>query len=172
MDYHTLFFYIFAGITLISGLLVILMKNPVHSALFLIISFLSIAGIFVVLDAEFIAAVQVLVYAGGIMVLFLFVIMLVSMGEQKRGVIGFRRFHAALSILLAFLVAGSLIFIFFLNPFTSPEPEDEQILRGDGGNIETVGMGLYRYYLLPFEVASVLLLVAMVGAVVLAKYRI
>ena len=172
MNYHTLFFYILGAITLISGLLVILMRNPVHSALFLIITFLSIAGIFVVLDAEFIAAVQVLVYAGGIMVLFLFVIMLVTMGEQKKGMIGFKRFHVAVSIVLALLLAGALISVFFINPFSSTEPDDTEVLRGGGGNIEAIGIGLYRYYILPFEVASVLLLAAMIGAVVLAKYRI
>ncbi|MEW5807161.1 MAG: NADH-quinone oxidoreductase subunit J [Acidobacteriota bacterium] len=172
MDYHVLFFYLLAAVTLLSGLMVILMKNPVHSAIFLIITFLAVAGIFVLLNAEFLAAVQVLVYAGGIMVLFLFVIMLVTMGEQKTGMSGFRKFHVLISILLALLLASSLIFIFFINPFTSTEPQDTSVLNGDGGNLETVGVGLYMYYLLPFEVASVLLLVAMIGAVVLAKYRI
>ncbi len=172
MDYQTLFFYIFAAITLLSALCVILMRNAVHSALFLIIAFLAVAGIFVILDAEFIAAVQVLVYAGGIMVLFLFVIMLVTMGDRSKGVIRFKKSHIVISLLLALLLAGSLIFIFFINPFTAAAPHDVQALKGEEGNLQMVGVALYRYYLLPFEVASVLLLVAMIGAVVLAKYRI
>ncbi len=172
MKYQLLFFYIFAFITLFSSLMVILARSAVHSALYLIIALFAVAGIFVVLDAEFLAAVQVLVYAGGIMILFLFVIMLVSL-RQPLGKIGrFRKYHVGISIGLVLILSCLLLFIFFMNPNLSTSPEDTEVLKAGGGNLEAVGIGLYRYYVLPFEVASVLLLVAMVGAVVFAKYRI
>lgn len=171
MNYQLLFFYIFAFVTILSAVMVILARSAVHSALYLIISLLAVAGIFVVLDAEFLAAVQVLVYAGGIMILFLFVIMLVSLRQPLGQTRRFRKVHVAVSLLLAIVLTGSLIFVFFVNPFISTAPKDTSVLKAEGGNLEAVGIGLYRYYVLPFEVASILLLVAMVGAVVLAKYR-
>lgn len=172
MEYQMLFFYIFAAITLLSGLMVITARSAVHSALYLIIALFAVAGVFVVLEAEFLAAVQVLVYAGGIMILFLFVIMLVSL-RQPLGQIGrFRKFHVGVSILLALILTGLLVFVFFINPNFPLSPADASVLKAEGGNLEAVGIGLYRYYVLPFEVASILLLVAMIGAVVFAKYRI
>ncbi len=172
MSCQPLFFYIFAFITLLSGIMVILARSAVHSALYLIICLFSVAGIFVVLDAEFLAAVQVLVYAGGIMILFLFVIMLVSLRQPLGKIRRFRKVHITASILLAMILTGILILIFFVNPNLTESPKDTSILKAEGGNLEAVGVGLYRYYVLPFEVASVLLLVAMIGAVVFAKYRI
>jgi NADH-quinone oxidoreductase subunit J len=172
MNYQLLFFYIFAFITLFSSMMVILARSAVHSALYLIIALFAVAGVFVVLDAEFLAAVQVLVYAGGIMILFLFVIMLVSL-RQPLGKIGrFRKYHIGISIMLVLILSCLLISIFSMNPNLSKSPENASILKAEGGNLEAVGIGLYRYYVLPFEVASVLLLVAMIGAVVFAKYRI
>ncbi len=161
-------FYTFASLAVISGLMVITRRNAIHAALFLVLAFFSVAAIYVVLSAEFIAAVQVLVYAGGIMVLFLFVIMLVPLGrEGPRPPVG----HVAGALLLAVLLAGVLISYFW----SAETPEvfgPTSRLTASGGNIETVGMELYTRYLLPFEIASVLLLVAMIGAVVLARKKV
>ena len=118
------------------------------------------------LHAEFLGAVQVLVYAGGIMVLFLFVILLVERpgsGAAPRP----RRVHVAASALMTALVAGLLGWNFLA---VSPAPaKDAAILSGAGGNLETVALTMFRYYLFPFEAVSILLLVAMVGAIVLAR---
>lgn len=167
MEPTAIVFYLFASLTVVSGAMVVTRRNAVHAALFLVLAFFSVAAIYVILSAEFLAAVQILVYAGGIMVLFLFVIMLVPLkGERLRPPIG----HIAGSLLLAVLLAGVVITTFW---------NEERVdlfspvsLATQGGNIETVGMELYRRYLLPFEVASVLLLVAMIGAVVLARRRV
>lgn len=161
-------FYLFASLAVVSAVMVVTRRNAVHAAMFLVLTFFSVAAIYVTLSAEFLAAVQILVYAGGIMVLFLFVIMLVPLaGERMRPPVG----HILGSLLLAALLAGVVISYFW-----SAEPVDlfgsASELSLDGGNIEAVGMELYRRYLLPFEVASVLLLVAMIGAVVLARRRI
>jgi len=160
-------FYMLASMCVVSALMVVTRRNPIHAALFLVLAFFCVAGIYVVLSAEFLAAVQVLVYAGGIMVLFLFVIMLVPLDA---GPARPPARHIAGSLLLAGLVAGSLI-TFFWNALETRPGEGVEPLTAGGGNIETVGMELYQRYLLPFEIASVLLLVAMVGAVVLARKK-
>jgi NADH-quinone oxidoreductase subunit J len=168
-----LVFYRLATLTIGSAALVITRRNPVHSALFLVITFMGVAGLYVLLEAEFLAAVQVLVYAGGIMVLFLFVIMLVDLEERGRAprlLPALRPRSVALSVALAVLVVGLLLGAFVAIPYVSGQGGTE-ILRVHGGNIESVAMGLFRYYVLPFELASVLLLVAMIGAVVLARFR-
>ena len=161
-------FYVFASLAVVSGLMVITRRSAIHAALFLVLAFFSVAAIYVVLSAEFLAAVQVLVYTGGIMVLFLFVIMLVPLRrESLRPPAG----HIAGAVVLALLLAGVLISYFW-----NAEPRDvfgpTTALAAAGGNIETVGMELYTRYLLPFEIASVLLLVAMIGAVVLARKQV
>jgi NADH-quinone oxidoreductase subunit J len=148
--------------------MVVTRRNPVHSALYLIVTFFTVAAVYVVLHAEFIAAVQVLVYAGGIMVLFLFVILLVDVTREE----GLRRVgkgHIALSAVLTILV---IVPVGFYALGDAPESAaDLSALTADGGNLETVSMSLFRYYLLPFEVISILLLVALVGAVMLARAR-
>ena len=157
-------FYLLASLCVVSAVMVITRRSPVHAALFLVLAFFCVAGIYILLSAEFLAAVQVLVYAGGIMVLFLFVIMLVPL-ETARTPPPVR--HVAVSLLLALLLAASLVSYFWNAPQITPA---EGVPLASGlGNIETVGMELYQRYILPFEVASVLLLVAMIGAVVLAR---
>jgi NADH-quinone oxidoreductase subunit J len=159
-------FYALAAVAVASAVMVVTRRSPVHSAMFLVLSFLCMAGIFIVLEAEFLAAVQVLVYAGGIMVLFLFVIMLVNLGTPLGPV---RSWQAAAGVVV---VTGLVLVL--LSSFMSwrPEAPDEvPAFREGGGNLQAVGMSLYQDYLLPFEVASVLLLVAMIGAVVLALRR-
>ena len=161
-------FYVLASLALVSAVMVITRRSAVHAALFLVLTFFCVAGIYVILSAEFLAAVQVLVYAGGIMVLFLFVIMLVPLeARQLRPPVR----HVAGSLLLAGLLAASLI-SFFAAAKGPEEGGGIQPLASGGGNIETVGLLLYQRYMLPFEIASVLLLVAMIGAVVLARKKV
>lgn len=169
MDVQFVMFWIFAVVALFSAVMVVTRRNPVHSALYLLVTFFSVAAIYVVLQAEFLAVVQVLVYAGGILVLFLFVILLVDVRREP----GIRRFgpgHLLAAVALTALVALPMG-IYFLG---APQDAvgDTMVLRQDGGNLETVAMSLFRYYLLPFEVVSILLLVALVGAVVLARSKV
>jgi NADH-quinone oxidoreductase subunit J len=142
----------------------------VHSALFLLASFLLVACIFILLQAEFVGAVQILVYAGGIMVLFLFVIMLV----HQRTVRGAATFQNQWDFALLFLPVFLAPFLYVLGTEKLPDvAANPDALRTMGGrivgNTQAVSWLLYRDYLLPFEVASVFLLVAMIGAVVLGK---
>jgi NADH-quinone oxidoreductase subunit J len=162
-------FTLLAAVGLGSAVMVITRKNPVHSALYLVVTFFSVAGIYVVLGAAFLAAVQVLVYAGGIMVLFLFVIMLVDTPEHG-GTRRIRGKHAGAAALLTALVTGLLGYL-LASAGALPAAADTGMLAAHGGNLETVATSLFQYYLLPFEVVSILLLVAMVGAIVLARAK-
>ncbi|HEY6930425.1 MAG TPA: NADH-quinone oxidoreductase subunit J [Thermoanaerobaculia bacterium] len=149
---------------------VVVAKNPVHSALFLLASFLWVACIFILQQAEFVGAVQILVYAGGIMVLFLFVIMLV----HQRTVRGALAFQNQWDFALLFLPVFLAPFLYVLGteklPAVASNPDALRMVDGRiVGNTKAVSWLLYRDYLLPFEVASVFLLVAMIGAVVLGK---
>ena len=159
----------FAVMLVVSSLLVILHKNPVTSALFLVLAFCSLAGIYLVLQAEFIGMVQILVYAGAIMVLFLFVIMYLNLGrDTERGVqIVFRRVVGWL-IGITLVVEGAILIGrgWSVGPIT-PETFGERM-----GNTQALGRILYSRYLFPFEITSILLLVAMVGAVVIARGRV
>jgi len=161
------FFYGLAGLAIVSALLVITLKNPVHSAISLIVTLLSLAGLYLMLYAPFVAGVQIILYVGGIMVLFLFVIMLVNVeraGHEERYS---RQWPAGL---LASAVLGAL-FIFVYVKGSSIFPQQAALLP-ESSNTQQIGLALYRSYMLPFEIASLLLLVAIVGAVVMAKKRI
>jgi NADH-quinone oxidoreductase subunit J len=160
-----IFFYIFAALTLLCGVLVVanpFSRNPVTSAMFLVLTIVSLAGLFVVLEAYFLAAVQVLVYAGAVIVLFLFVIMLLNLKEEER-----RRFSKIMTGLAALAVVSLAgIFIRALLASKLSAGLAPATLKG-----ETIPLGkaLFTQFLLPFEVVSVLLLVAMVGVVLLSK---
>jgi NADH-quinone oxidoreductase subunit J len=168
MDGQMAVFLILAGVGILAAILVVTVRNPVHSALYLLISFFSVAAVYVLLHAEFVAVVQVLVYAGGIMVLFLFVILLVDVSREE-GLRRVERGHLGVSAVLTILVVVPVaLYALRVSP---PAGGREAILAAGGGNLETVAMVLFRYYLLPFEVVSILLLVALVGAVVLARTR-
>jgi len=162
-------FYLLAALLVIFAVLTVTAHNPVRSAVYLIAALLQMAGLFLLMEAEFLAMVQVLVYVGGIMVLFLFVIMLVSVREAERGRRAIRPWKTATVlglVLLAellFLVAGGA------EIFTTPEMASPSLEIGQTWNTQWVGVYLYTNYLLPFELASVLLLVAMIGAVVMTK---
>jgi NADH-quinone oxidoreductase subunit J len=163
-------FVVFAVLALAMAVAVVVAKNPVHSALFLLVSFLLVACIFILQQAEFVGAVQILVYAGGIMVLFLFVIMLV----HQRTVQTSSAFQHQWDIALLFFVVFLLPFLYVLGTAKLPDvpanPDAFRMVAGQIlGNTQAIAWLLYRDYLLPFEVASVFLLVAMIGAVVLGK---
>ena len=170
MDLQMLVFLLLAAVALSSAVLMVTRRNLVHSALYLIVTFFAVAAVYVVLQAEFIAAVQVLVYAGGIMVLFLFVIMLVDLPRDLGGARRPRTGHVAAALLLTLLVVGPLGY--YVGASRLRPAVSTGALVAQGGNLETVALTLFRYYLLPFEVVSILLLVAMVGAIVLARARV
>ena len=170
-------FYIIALVAVVSALMVVTRPNAVHSAMWLVLTFFAVAGLFVLQGAEYIAAVQVLVYAGGIMVLFLFVIMLVNL-EQVEGFVR-TRMRLSVAVILAGLMLASVGVAFRLAGVTQVVPLPDGGLSGalagvgdpslTGGNLELVGTKLLTIYLLPFELVSVVLLVAVIGAVVLAR---
>jgi NADH-quinone oxidoreductase subunit J len=161
------FFYLFASVILLGGLLTITRRSAVHSAIFLIATLLGIAGLFLHLQAEFLAGAQVILYVGGIMVLFLFVIMLVNLDQAARQ----RQFNRQwwLALLAAAAVCGEALYGLYRGrgAFTFPGAVPGNMPP----NTQAVGNALYQNYMLPFEVASIMLLVAMVGAVVMAKKR-
>ncbi len=164
-------FYLLASLCVVSAFMVVTRRSPVHAALFLVLAFFCVAGIYVILSAEFLAAVQILVYAGGVLVLFLFVIMLVPLETGTARALAPVVRHVVGSLLVALLL-GALMMTWFQEAMFAADPSPAPALTAHGGNIEAVGMELYRRYLLPFEIASVLLLVAMIGAVVLARRQV
>ena len=169
MTIELILFYVFAAIGLVSAILVVTSRNVVHSAAFLGATLFAVAGLFLALRAEFLAGVKVIVYVGGILVLFVFVIMLIAVERNVQE----RQFNRQWTI--ALITAGILIVEIgyglyqgrdsFVLPAAAAPPD------GLVGNTERVATALYTVYLLPFEIASILLLVAIVGAVVLAKKR-
>ena len=163
-------FVVFAVLALGTAIAVVVARNPIHSALFLLSCFLIVACIFILQQAEFVGAVQILVYAGGIMVLFLFVIMLVHQRTVKDAVAFQHQWDIAVLFLIAFLLPFLYVLWTERFPAIASSPDAFRAVRGRiAGNTQAVAWALYRDYLLPFEVASVFLLVAMVGAVVLGK---
>jgi NADH-quinone oxidoreductase subunit J len=156
-------FYVFAALTLLCGVLVIanpFSRNPVTSAMFLVLTIISMAGLFVLLHAFFLAAVQIIVYAGAVIVLFLFVIMLLDLKEEQRRKIKFFGVAAGL------LSVGAIVAIFLKSLGATLLNTPLPALEGDTASL---GKLLFTQYVLPFEVVSVLLLVAMVGVILLSK---
>ena|ERR1700674_4435084 len=191
MNVAFLVFFVVGTLAVASSILVVAMRNPVHSALFLLLTFLCVAILFVMKDAEFVAAVQILVYAGGIMVLFLFVVMLINVRHLPEDRVLSRFWKGGFAV-------GLAIFLLFATVIRTGTYHDQnankKLLRSsathrvrkvtnpDGsvtrsrvvrhrtvGNSEAVGMALYSDYLVPFEVASLFLLVAMIGAILIGK---
>ena len=163
-------FYIFAAIAVFSAIMVITRRNVVHSAAFLGGTLFAVAGIFLTLHAEFLAGVQVIVYVGGILVLFVFVIMLIAVERSA-----FERQYNrqwTLAVVTAGILIAEIGYVIYRgrDSFVLPTPVIPPA-AGIAGNSEQVGTGLYTAYLLPFEIASILLLVAIIGAVVLAKKK-
>jgi NADH-quinone oxidoreductase subunit J len=166
---HAIAFYVLSFFILGFAVLVVSTRNTVHSVLYLVLNFLAIAALYVMLTAQFVAAIQVLVYAGGIVVLYLFVVMLVNLkrppedhsATQRQNWIGFALAGVVLAELAAILIMGRIAPV-----VDGPNMEFSDLAIH---NVERIGMLLYTDYLIPFELASMLLLVAMVGAIILAK---
>jgi NADH-quinone oxidoreductase subunit J len=159
---HDTLFWFFGSAMLLCGVLVIANRNPVTSAMYLVLLFAFMAGLFVLLEAFFIAAIQVLVYAGAVMVLFLFVIMLLDIKASQR-----RRF-AWLAVLGGLAVAGAFVgelALILKKPVASLQSGKTEI----GAGLDSVVKPLFQRYMLPFEITALLLLVAMVGVVLLSK---
>jgi NADH-quinone oxidoreductase subunit J len=167
----TVLFYIFALLVLGGGILTITRRNAVHSAVSLIVSLLGVAGLYLLQQAEFLFAVQIVLYVGGIMVLFLFVIMLVNLDQAAKE----RQFNRQWLVALAAVAAVAAELGVFLyrgkDAFHFAEGAAPMLAPGMG-NTEVLADSLFSEYLLPFEIASILLLVAVVGSVVMAKKRI
>ena len=165
MSLPDILFYVFAALTLLCGVLVIanpFSRNPVTSAMFLVLTIISMTGLFVLLHAFFLAAVQIIVYAGAVLVLFVFVIMLLDLKEEQRRKIKFFGVAAGL------VSVGTLVSIFVKSLTSLPANTAGPALEG-----ETAALGrlLFTQYTLPFEIVSVLLLVAMVGVILLSKKK-
>ena len=158
----------FAALLVVTSLLVVLHKNPVTSALFLVLAFCSLAGIYLLLHAEFLGMVQIVVYAGAIMVLFLFVIMYLNLQHDvESGVqIAVRRGIGWLAG-AALLLTGATL----LGRGWALGPANDTLAGADAGNVASIGRVLYSRYLFPFEITSILLLVAMIGVIVIARGR-
>jgi NADH-quinone oxidoreductase subunit J len=184
------FFWFFGLAAIFAALLTVMARNAVHSALFLISSLVSVAALFVLASAEFIAGVQILVYVGGVMVLFLFVIMLVNVGAEERGTeeIFNRPRQVTTSLIFCFLLVAAVLYAINTGTPQLQKKVTEAVVNQPGTqdkysdlpqaatgtsrrtkDAETVAGGLYRYGSLPFEIASVLLLVAIIGSVMLAR---
>lgn len=161
-------FYTLAACILGFGVLVVTSRNTVHSVLFLVANFLCVAVVFVVLAAEFLAVIQVLVYAGGIVVLYLFVVMLVSLKAPADSPLETHRLSRLGFGMAAILLAEVCAILVYTAGRPAPVVAPDPALQAKG-NTETVGMLLYTDFLIPFELVSMLLLVAMVGAIILAR---
>ena len=163
-----LLFAALAAILVVSSLLVVLHRNPVTSAMFLVLAFCSLAGIYLLLRAEFIGMVQVIVYAGAIMVLFLFVIMYLNLGHDVEGGISTAVRRGLGWVLGAVLVVEGVL---LLGRGWAMGPLIPASMEPPVGNTREIGLLLYSRYLFPFEITSMVLLVAMVGAIVIARGR-
>ena len=164
MSITEILFWGLSALALISAIMVVASKSPVHSILFLIVVFFAISGHYILLNAQFLAIVNIIVYAGAIMVLFLFVVMLMNLNaesEPKRNRI----------VQFAGLISGGCLFLVLIAAITSSTTSTNamQMGAGDQGLIRNLGMVLFRDYVIPFEISSVLFLSAMIGAVVIGK---
>ncbi len=181
INLQTVLFFLFSVIALGAAIMMILHRNPVYSAIFLIVTLFALAGFYVLLNAPFVASVHVIVYAGAIMVLFLFVIMLLNLKQdpsRERGKIA-RRAFASLLVLILLVEIGVLISSALLagNGVAATTPVAVGLANGSAdstgfsGGTAAIGKQLFTTYILPFEIASVLLLVGIIGAVILAKRK-
>ena len=159
----------FAGMAVGCSLAVVFHRNPVHCALFLIGVLLSISGLFILLSASFIAALQVLVYAGAIMVLFLFVLML--LGTKGESPLLTRGAMKGFGILFAIVAFAEVLWVILSPSGEPPALAGTAPIPPGFGSPESIGRVLYTVWLFPFEITSILLLVAVIGAVVLAKRK-
>jgi len=167
MSFFDVVFYLFAAITVMAGMGVVLARNPVHAALFLVLAFCSSAGIWMLLEAEFLAIALVLVYVGAVMVLFLFVVMMLDINLVKLRE-GFWRWFP-----FGALIAGLMVFemVWVLGSRQTADVTTAVVHAADFSNTKELGRLLYTQYVYPFEIAAVILLVAMVAAIALTLRR-
>ncbi|HEV7620284.1 MAG TPA: NADH-quinone oxidoreductase subunit J [Flavisolibacter sp.] len=162
MSITQILFWILSIVALFSALMVVLSKNPIYSVLWLIITFFTISGHYVLLNAQFLAVVNIIVYAGAIMVLFLFVIMLMNLNKDTEP-------QKNKWLKLAGAVAGGSLLLVMVAALRHAETQNTQLVQGDIGLIQNLGKVLFSSYVVPFEISSILFLSAMVGAVVIGK---
>jgi len=168
VNFEAVFFFILSAVMVGSAIMVITRKSPVMSVLYLILNFFALAGIYLTLHAQFIAVIQIIVYAGAIMVLFLFVIMLLNLGDER-----------ALSDKVSIrkiggigLSAGVLLELVYILGFSGSEYPEKNMERAiEIGTVEGIGRELFSTFLFPFEITSVILIAAIIGAVILAKRK-
>lgn len=158
-------FALFATVAVASGLLVVMARDPIHSALSLVVSLVQVAAIFILLGSPFLAAIQIFVYVGAVMVLFLFVIMMLDVRKEARA--RFLEKGVAPTLVVVALLGGEMLALLLASKRLPAFSVDAK--RSGAGSLEELSKTLFSDYLFPFEVASVVLLVALVGAVVLAR---
>ena len=162
MNITEILFWALSVVAVLSALMVVISKNPVYSVLWLIITFFSISGHYILLNAQFLAIVNIIVYAGAIMVLFLFVIMLMNLTKDTEP-------QKNKWLKLAGAVAGGSLLLVLVAALRNTEKNMAQMGTGDIGLIKNLGRVLFKEYVVPFEISSILFLSAMVGAVVIGK---
>jgi len=160
-----LFFAYFSLVSIVAGVLTIALRNPVHCGLALLTLLLHVAGLFVLLNAEFLFAAQIIVYAGAILVLYLFVLMLLNLKTEERYL------HSRYAVILfaAMAVCGELVLLVLRSPFGGSKGDAPAAAVLKDGATYAVGIKMFSDYLLPFEIVGVFLLGAIIGAIVLAK---
>lgn len=162
MNITQILFWVLSVVALFSALMVVISKNPVYSVLWLIVTFFSISGHYILLNAQFLAIVNIIVYAGAIMVLFLFVIMLMNLNKDTEP-------QKNKWLKLAGAVAGGTLLLVMVAALRHTEQNMTEMGSGDIGLIQNLGKVLFSDYVVPFEISSILFLSAMVGAVVIGK---
>jgi NADH-quinone oxidoreductase subunit J len=163
MNITTVAFILLSLMAVVCAIMMITSKSPVHSILWLILVFFAISGHYVLLNAQFLAIVNIIVYAGAIMVLFLFVVMLMNLNADTEPVKNYRL------QLIGVISGGSLLLVLLSALMKANEQQPVQMKIGDAGLIDVLGKILFTNYVLPFEISSVLFLSAMIGAVVIGK---
>ena len=171
---ETILFYLVASVAVIAAVSVIIQKNPIYSVISLIVTLVSLSIVFLLLNAQFLAAVQIIVYAGAIMVLFLFVIMLLDLGKDNAGEEGRDRLflQKKSSILLGGTLFVILVLVIKSSYFGGKTGNYTDEIINNIGNTQLVGKLLFTDFLLPFEITSILLFAAIIGTIVLAKKKI
>ena len=163
MEITQILFWFLSGLALLAAVGVVASKNPIYSVLWLIVVFFAISGHYILMNAQFLAVVNIIVYAGAIMVLFLFVVMLMNLNSDAEPV-------KNMYMKMAGIISGLTLMIVFIAAFADAESNDIIMQRGtDVGLIKNLGNALFNKYVVPFEISSILFLSAMVGAVIIGK---
>jgi NADH-quinone oxidoreductase subunit J len=165
----TILFYGFASAAVISAMFVIIKKNPVTSGMNLVVTFFSISGIYILLNSQFIAIMQVLVYAGAIMVLILFVIMLLNLRASDITLTNRIASKTVLIVLLVLIMCSSLITIISAGQFSGTKGGITSQVISESGSVQIIARAMFSKYLLPFELVSLLITIAIIGAVILSR---